>query len=450
MSQRSELYCLRYAVPLMALIVWCLLYGVPGFAFSEVPPGDMQCAEVTGDDGDSATDDTPYPNDRFIYIRCTFPPIISKYVRSDSSHSQYAVIMVPRYPLRKLGWTIKTDGYNARPTNCNTWPDADYNAIVMRHCPDHYPDAAIYQGSSGTGSWGGPVAGENPLGWRMAAVMKYVSDNYGHLLDKGAGATLLGCSYGGSTSILQSMLIPDPWARALVNKVRACVPPTLMVKQEAPQGNYWRDGNIRQSWGAFDWTLADVRRYANPYAYHRINGSPADTAVVFDLAFFRDVCDAQQVACFGTWHNAGHSIAEPGVNLPFGDLFSGLDSQARLDRPLIVFTDSSANYWGPRGHYNLGLEYHTAGISDTANRLAVPVRYLHRTGMGGGIPDQPAAATFSITLRRIPYFNPRPGETLVYRLAGLQGSTTAGAGEVTITGLTLQSSDQYTTLEILR
>lgn len=438
-------------IPLLILCaaLWCFLCGVPSFAFSEVPPGDMTCAEVAGEDGDPLTDDTPYPNDRFIYIRCKFPPHISKHVRADTAYPQYAVVMVPRYPTKKLGWTIKADGYNARPTNCNTWPDADYNAIVMRHCPDLYPDAALYP-TNGTGSWGGPVNGENPLGWRMAAVMKYVNDNYGHLLDKGAGATLLGCSYGGSTSILQSMLIPDPWARALVNKVSACVPPTLLVKQTPPVGQYWTVRGIAETWGAFDWTRADFRTHADPYKYYRIVGSPVDTAVVFDLAIL-DVCEQQQLACFALWHNAGHNLTEPGVYLPFQALYSGPDSQARLDKPIVSFTSSTANYRGSaRGHYNLGMEHKTAGISDAANRLAVPIRYLRRTGMGGGIPDQSHATTFNITIRRIPNFNLRSGETLVYRLADVQGTATAGTGEITINGLTLASSEAYTDLVLIR
>lgn len=444
MSQRSELYCLRYAVPLMALVVWCLLYGVPGFAFSEVPPGDMQCAEVTGDDDDDPyTDDAAYPNDRFVYLRCEFPPIISKYVRADSVYPQYVVILVPRYPIRKLGWEIKFDGHNARPIV--GWPDANYNAIVARVFPDHFPNDQFYPGKGS--SWGGPVNGENPLGWRIAATMKYINDNYGHLLDKGAGVRLFGCSWGGSTSILQSILIPDPWARALVTKVDACVPPTLLVNQTLPVGQYWIPGTgIDSTWGAFDWTLADIRRYANPYAFYRINGSPADTAVVFDLAFFRDVCDARKVACFGTWHNAGHNIAEPGVNLPFGDLFSGPDSQARLDRPLVVFTHSSANYWGSRGHFNLGLDWNAAGSVDLHDRVRVPVRYLAHRGLGGGLPDQPEQATFNLTLRRTKLGN---GE-YQYAIAGKHGRVTVTSGTLTIEGITLASSEAYSDLEIVR
>ena len=143
-----------------------------------------------------------------------------------------------------------------------------------------------------------------------------------------------------------------------------------------------------------------------------MNGSPADTSVVFDLEFF-DHCNTFQVSCFGTWHNAGHNFVEPGVNLPWYQRLPGPDTDIRLDNMLVAFTNSTANHqwcgvdaWGndipcARGHFNLGLAWNTAQMTDTATQVVMPIRYQRTTGISGGVPDQPISATFDATVRRV-------------------------------------------------
>lgn len=434
----------------MRLLVWVIALALPALAygFAEVPPGDMTCFEVTGDDGDPYTDDTPYPNARFLYLRCRFPPHISKFVRSDADNAQYAVIMVPRYPTGKLKLRVRFDGYSARPTVCAQWPDTDNGSIIMRHCPDHYPDVALYGG--GTGTWGGPINGENAIGWRVAAVMKYVNDHYGSLVDWG-NTTLGGCSYGGSTSMLQSMLIPDPWTKALITNVSACVPPTLMVEQSAPAGQYWRQPSIQQAWGGFDYRLADIREQATGRMYYRVNGSPLDTAVGFDLRFFPWIGDDKRVPVFGTWHNCGHNPTCAGINLSFFWEYTDTGMEHRLDQPQVAFLHSSANWTtGDVGHWNLGLAWWNAGMVNTPTKTLIPLRYVPWTNIGGGVPDQPGIATFDVTIRatKMPL---KVGDKILWAFGFLGGmATVTVANELTITGLSLPASTNYTGLELTK
>lgn len=395
--------------------------------FASHPPEDVTCEQA------------PYANDRFHFIKCTFPPHISKFVIGD--YPQKGSLLIP-VTGNKLTLRAHFDGYSARPISCDDWNFASYTEIVTRNCPDHYPDIQLHGG--GTGSWGGPYQGGNPYGWRIAALFKYASEHYASRIDWQAGITLEGCSYGGSTALLQSMLMPDVWTKALITVVSACVPPTLMVKQETPVGNYWRDVSIQRSWGSFDWTRADIRQHINRLAYYRIVGSPGDTSVVFDLAIF-EVCDELKIACFGMWHNYGHAPSEPGINLPFQNIYSGPDMVVRLDKPLIIFTKSSANYWGAlRGHYNLGLEYRSASIVSSDRLLVVPVRYRRTVNIGGGVPDQPTSASFEFTTRRIKL----PDGEYRWTLAQQSGTTSVVNGELSIEGLVLAHSETYSDLRI--
>jgi hypothetical protein len=431
-SRRNELWYVGWAVGLLILLA---LYTNFVQAFAEVPPQDMACAPST-----------PIPN--FTYVKCTFPYRISKFTAANAATDQHGALLVPTTAgLKKL--RAHFYGYSAAPTVCDNNGFSDPNYITTKNCPSHYPNLNLYPGYFT--AWGGAWNGELDYGWRIAALFKYVNDNYSNV-DWGAGIELEGTSEGGATVILQSLLLPDPWARALITVVNAQVPQTLFVKTTDPIGGYWRNPVVQFTWGGFDWRKADIIANADKVKniYYRLNGSPADTSVVFDLAFFTDFCDAKKIACMGTWHAAGHQPTEPGVNLPFYDLYSGPDMQARLDKPLVIFTHSTANYWGIRGHYNLGMEWNTASIQDTASRLAVPIRYRRVTGMGAGLPDQPLSATFDITLRRVRNFTLQSGESCHWTLGQQSGLATATAGVITITGLTLESSETYTELRIER
>ena len=86
---------------------------------------------------------------------------------------------------------------------------------------------------------------------------------------------------------------------------------------------------------------------------------------------------------------------------------------------------------------------------DTADSLKVPLRYRHRTNMERGIPDQPTSVTFDVTLRRVKHL-PLPWTSQVAWVFGIQSGfvSITRVGEVAVKGLTLDSSTEYTELQI--
>lgn len=338
---------------------------------------------------------------------------------------------------------VKLSGYTARPgVFCNGIDFAEAGFIVIKPCAGHYPDVASHT-----------VDGIRPLGWwgyyfgnsnsqRIGLSLTKTWD-WGNPIDLDNGVTFEGTSYGGSGAILQSLLLKeaDPFWQSFITRVFATVPQTLVVKPGT--GIYWKDAAVRKAWSGQDPTKADIIKHSDALKgiYYRVNGSVADTSVVFDLDFFRVFCNEKKIACFGTWHNAGHNPVEAGINMPFWDMYSGELSDTRHDQILPVFTNSTANNWtATRGHYNLGLEWYSANQVDTETTLSIPVRYTRHTALGGGIADQPDSVTFDLTLRRTKNFELNVGEQVAWVFGNQTGfADVAVAGEVTISGLALQS-----------
>lgn len=345
---------------------------------------------------------------------------------------------------------VKLSGYSARPYDfCTDLNFSQADAIVVKPCAGHFPDYDMHA-----------VNGVKPLGWwgryRGDSNSMRLGLSLSRALQEGnpdldAGIMLEGSSYGGTGSILQSMMLrqSDAFWGEQIAIVQANVPHTLFVKN-------WSDyAPINIAWEGYDRSGADVEtQMANGSLnniYYRVNGSPADTSVIFDTEFFR-LCDRYTIACFGTWHAAGHNLVEQGINLPFTALYAAKEMDVRLDNMLPVFTNSTANHWGAqRGHYNLGLSW-AAGIYLGASKLgvAIPVRYKAHRNIGGGVPDQPNSATFDLTIRRMENFSAKVGTQLHWEL-GEQTSGTVEVtveGEVTIKGLQLTDSIYYTGLVI--
>ncbi len=334
------------------------------FGAAEVPPADMRCDNGISPDSPS-----------WLFAQCTFPPHISKYVPDRADWDFKAAYLVPE-PLPvtpSLKLKLHFDGYSAQPDGCTDRSYAEEGYITLKNGPGHYPDVSLYAVNGIEPlDWGGVFDGGESSGWRFAATINRANELWGEAIDWGTGITLEGDTYGGTTGILQSVILPDQWWRHQIAIVNAVVPHTLFVRVDTTHGSieeggdgidqsggYWRDPAVRLAWGSYDPDRADIVKRVQTVRniYFRIDGSPVDTSVVFDIDFFRKVCDDGKVACFGTWHNAGHNLDETDVNLPFSELYSGPDMSVRLDRMLPIFTHSTANYWGPRGHYNLGLEW---------------------------------------------------------------------------------------------
>lgn len=347
---------------------------------------------------------------------------------------------------------IKLSGYTSRPyVFCTGLAFSSDDYIVVKPCAAHYPDLAMHlvDGVKPLGWWGWYKGPSNSmrLGLSLTKVMEDMDANFT------PGIQLEGTSYGGTGAILQSMMLRqvDPWWGNQIAIVRADIPHTKFV------ANWTNSAQVNAAWKGYDRNGADIeKQMANgslKNIYYRVNGSPSDTSVVFDTDFFRH-CSTYKIACFGTWHNAGHTPQEVGINLPFDSLYTGDLMDARLDKMLPVFTNSSANHWGKlRGHYNLGLSWHQgAFFVDRANQVVVPIRYKAARNIGGEVPDQPDTATFDLTIRRITNFPTKVGSRVKWQL-GTQSSgvvTVTTPGEITVRALTLNDSDTYSGITLTK
>ncbi len=355
----------------------------------------------------------------------------------------------PRPTDNSLRVKVLLSGHNAAPSAHCTGPNhSEPGYVVVKPCAGHYPShtAHLVNGLEPYGWWGYFLGDSNS--YRLGLSLSKATFEYPDAIDRGAGVMIEGSSYGGTGAILQSMLLreADLWFGSLVTIVRADVPHTLFVEEE-----YTHSDRVAAAWGSSDADNANFELRAAAgvldQTYYRINGSPADTIVHFDLGIF-NYCNTYQIACFGTWHNADHNRTEPGVNLPYNDLFDSPDQDVRFNAILPVFTNSSANHLvAPRGHFNLGLAWNNAGFLDSQTEVRVPIRYEQHTNMGGGIPDQPPTATFDVTLRRVKHFKLWLGRSVAWTLGSQSGVVIVDQDrEVTISGLMLNSASTYTDL----
>jgi hypothetical protein len=351
-----------------------------------------------------------------------------------------------KYPL-----VIHRHGYTRYPITCQNDDGvilASAGVIVMEPCAVYWPDQLQFsnfpsQPMSGSNpplmNWGGPWKGANPEG--MAAGEAYETAYSLFSIDAGAGVTIEGTSEGGTFGVLQSMIAPY----LLQSQI-------AIVDATSPQTNldfYYKDPAVRMAWGNFDISQLNFETVAASgkldNIYYRIRGGTNDTLGLIDLDFFR-TCDRFRISCFGTWDLGGHNAdGEAGVNLPRGTYNEG-QPPIRLDQPLPVFTQSTSNQWGPRGHYNLGLAARNTRTSD-GNMLG-ELRYKRCTNLGADIPDQPDSATFDFTLRRI---KATVGQVFTYTIGAQSGVVTVEkTNEITIPGITLASSNYYTTLTMTK
>lgn len=399
-------------------------------------------------------------NGRYNRVECDFfeQPFIPPAANEDFPASIIAPNPLPHdYSLRLVA---DLHGYTAIPRSCENDNGAEEGALILKNCASHYPSHVDYRVNNTLPmGWWGIFGGINSNGFRLAETARHAMEAYTDSIDWAQGITLRGTSYGGTGSILQSIMMPK--GQRIVSVVHANIPHTLFVKKDPDprdnddeRGHYYRDPAVQLAWGDIDPDEADFERAAASnkvgHIYYRINGATNDSLGIVDLDFFR-ICDQYKIACFGTWHTGGHNTAEPGLNLPFNDLYTAPEMDVKLDQLLPVFTHSSANNWGARGHYNLGLSWKSSGIEVSPSEIVVPIRYKRSTQLGL-LEDQPRSATFNLTLRQIGSIRFNRGRTLYWTLGSQSGTTTVSLrghrNVITINGLNLDSADEYTDLTV--
>lgn len=318
--------------------------------------------------------------------------------------------------------------------------------------------------------WSVSADGVGYPGRRIAAVLNFVVER--HAIDVSRrGLVLEGPSMGGAGSVVQAMILPDPW-RGLIAYVsgRVGIIMPRRVAQKAP-GQYASlppDGPRNKGiWDSMDFSIQAAKdpivqgiHYRHSFSTNDqfSEGPDGNTQVEFV-----NLVEKNKIGGAFSWVKAGHWMQEQGVKLPDLADFESPDQDITLDRAHPAFTRSTGNYPMrqtarvdeanfPRGHYNMGLIWKHADIIDDTSQLVFPLRYRHRSGIGKGIPDQARNITVSVTPRRPRHFVPVDGETLHWSWDGgaASGEARVRGGVVTIHSIPLASGEPYKNLRIYR
>ena len=424
-NAKPELYYVAWAVALLVLLA---IYTNFVQAMEHLPPYPLPYDPV-------CSAPVQIGNAAFNQVTCLFEG--APYTPLDGLQHPVGFVL-PRPLVGKYPVVISRHGYTAVPVTCTNNNGSRAGTIVIKPCSAFWPDQRNWGTRPLLMNWGGPFLGVNYEGFQAGEALDTALWTWGEHIDWGKGITLEGTSEGGTYSILQSILAPD-FLQRNISIVDATLPHTNFV---SPNGQYWIDPAVRAAWGSFDYHLADVETAMASgklnNIYFRIRGATNDSLGRISMDFFR-ACDTYRIACYGTWDLGGHSATgEPGVNLPRGLYAEGQDP-IRLDGPLPVFTNSTANEWGVRGYFNAGLSALSARYLPADSGMQLPIRYKRLTAIGGGLEDQPTITTFDLTIRRIKNMS----GAVRWSVGEQSGTAEITNGEVTLPQITLQSSTDY-------
>lgn len=442
-NAKHELVYVARALPVLCAVLAWLLYWPPAFG------SDLSCDDGVVSNGYRLTTClSPVGSDNV--PPQAWVPYPSGWAMPEPYKQQCAPL---RLKLHYHGWEPHSlGGINAG--------FADPCHISVESVYGHYPDATLWGSVMGLPGGmqpvdgGGPFNGTNSNLERMVETLDEIAAR-GIQVDMARGYASTGNCYGGTASFLTVVTLPDRH-RNKFSVIDVVLPALNFVNADDPEGGlYWRDARVQAAWAGyprdgFDWRL-NLSRINHLYIH--VNGSsyPADN-VGTSRNFYRWICDDGKIACYGIWGKQGHALPDPESSPEYQAMsaqrYSGPEMEARLDSILPVFTRATSNYWGARGHYNLGLEWRNAGFVNTPERVVAPIRYRRHTAefFGAGIPDQPAQSTFDLTLRRTAT---EPGKLYQWSI-GDQTGHVLGGDAVTIKQITLDSGDAYTPLVLTR
>jgi hypothetical protein len=305
---------------------------------------------------------------------------------------------------------------------------------------------------------------------RVAALLDAVVARHPQIDVDDKGIVYNGNSMGNG-GVLHTMILPAPW-RARIAYARGGVGVFMprRINQHQPRkfpGWPPDSGSTAALWDAIDFSLQAGRdpivrgmHYRQQFSSNDQSSEGPDGNTQLEWV---NLCETHHVSAVATWVHNGHSSTEKGVTLPDIKVFEVAQQDVTLDRAHPCFTHSTGN-WPPtpsdrlyrniypRGHYNIGLTWDHARIVDTATEVVFPLQYLHRTGFGGGIPDQPQRVTVNVTPRRPRHFVLRDGDLLRWSWddGALTGTARVQGDVVTAEGIPLQSGAGYKRLRFFR
>ncbi len=391
----------------------------------------------------------------------------SQYVPAQANWDYPAGWVAPDVPTVPLKLIMRFDGYTAGLGTI--LPEgARPDAIMAQTVYGDYPDEKLWTAGDGRipWDWGGAFFGENTNGERYVATLEAIANSsYRYNIDWGRGLEFQGHCYGGHASMNQALLLPDPSWQKQVSIVHAG---TTGLMFATPGGRLSMDANAQYAWAGFDSALADYTLHLDKLKniYFRVTGShPFTDDILYNLEFFTQVCNAGKIACYGQWHDSGHMDndlkAPTWYDQSYQDLYTDNLMDWRLDSMKVIFTHATSNYLSNapehlRGHWNLGLGFNSVQKTrptgcdgnypvwtDSTDIVVVPIRYIRRTGMGVGLPDQPMTSTFDLTIRPMAFLL-HAGDLVSWQVGSQAGQVVADEGQVTVPQITLGSGSAFT------
>lgn len=339
--------------------------------------------------------------------------------------------MVPQ--TGKLKLEVLLHGDTTWPVFCINDGFSKESALVIKPCAGHYPNRNNHEWAFG---WWAGFDGELSNVLRVAHNIEYAKSRWADRLESQT-VKIGGRSYGGTGSILHSTLIPH-----MIDIVDADLAHTNFV--EPGVGHYFENPAVSNTWGDIDPSLLDISKTMASgradHIYYRVRSSTQDHLGRFNPKFVED-CDTYKIACYVTWDEGRHDY-EINHNQ---NLYTCPHMEWRSDSSKIVFTNSSANVFESRGHYNEGLcwwkleQYYR----DEPDRFLIALKYQPR--LINKLPAMPDAVSFDVTIRDYKL----EGTHFEYRFGDQRGEAVAVDGEITIKGLALDSNRGFRGLEIV-
>lgn len=313
------------------------------------------------------------------------------------------------------------------------------------------------QNTGGWWGWSGHDKGniDNYNGKILVAVIRYIVERHGDIIDLSHGLKMAGTSLGGAGVYIQAQLL---------------VP--LLDELKVDTGIDLQIASVASNWGIINVTEASESKVkigwgtkAESPTYYAMTDIVANWQLVQNVHFnwgggqndglgrmstaFMDMCELRKVSCSLRWLQSGHAANETGYNLPHGTWLDP-NQNATLDVILPVFTNNSSNHRGDlRGYFNRGNSWDQANIIDIESEIQVPLQYIAMTGIGPELPDQPDNMTFDVTLRHVKNFATPVGREFDWAFGDQSGTMAVGTdGLITIKDLKLKSLTGYTILSI--